>query len=689
MGLACGVCAVGEPKRWGYLRELRVRIARCARGVWRGFMWGDQHPKSAPAWLFRATHGAGIGVWQWRIDEEELVWDDTMFELYGAEHVRGSGAREVWWSCILPEEVHRLEDEERELIEQGSGELRTMFRIRRKDTGEIRHISSQSTLEHDASGRTVRVIGVNEDVTERVKLAERTEQNLQLADQMSRLTRVGGWRWNSESPGPVWSVGMYAIHDLPVGTELTHELVSGYYPHDSLEVLRSAMARTRDEGEPFDIEIEVLTAIGRERWVRVIGERARVGEDGVTLIGAMQDITDQRGVLHELDGARELAEEASRSKSEFLANMSHELRTPLTSILGFAALAAEDAESSSDHLSTVQRNAAHLLEIINDLLDLSKIEAGKMHLELVATDVRRLIGEIAQQYEQRAGDKELVMRLELAESLPEGVRTDATRLRQVLHNLLGNAVKFTDEGEVSLRASFEQTDHTADSGTLELRVCDTGVGMSEEQLERIFCPFEQADTSTTRQYGGTGLGLAVTERFVEMLGGTIWAQSKPGVGSEFVVRLPAKVVGGDEIVRPRPIERSIQDAQALAGARVLVVDDGEDNRRLISMFLAKAGAKIELAGDARAGIELAKPGAFDVILMDMQMPGMDGLEATRRLRERGVRTPIIAVTAHVMTGYRERCLASGCDAYLSKPIDRAKLIELCAHLAGTQKRAAG
>lgn len=677
-----------RPSQCGYRQGLGVRIARSLRGVWRGLIWGDQHPKSAPEWLNRATRSAGIGVWQWRIDEKELVWDDTMFELYGADQSLGLCAREVWWSCVLPEEARRLEEEERGLIESGSGDLRTMFRIRRPDTGEIRHIASQCTLEHDSAGKPVRVIGVNEDVTERVKLAERAEQNLLLADQMSRLTKVGGWRWHSGSPGPVWSVGMYAIHDLPVGTELTHEQVSQYYPPDSLEALRKAMRRAFEEGELFDIEIEVRTAIGRERWVRVIGERARVDEDGTTLIGAMQDITDQRGVLHELEAARALAEESSRSKSEFLANMSHELRTPLTSILGFAGLAMEDAESASEHLATVHRNGEHLLQVINDLLDLSKIEAGKMHLELVPTDVGGVVGELAEQYVQRAEAKGLAMRLEVDETLPDGLRTDATRLRQVLHNLLGNAVKFTDKGEVGLRVGFEPSQTPGVDATLELRVRDTGVGMSAEQMGRIFCPFEQADTSTTRRFGGSGLGLAVTQRFVGMLGGTISVESQPGEGSEFVVRMPVEVVNSEDLVSPRPSEHTSEDEHSLSKARVLVIDDGEDNRRLISMYLAKAGAQVALAGGANEGIELALPEAFDVILMDMQMPEMDGLETTQRLRARGVRTPIVAVTAHVMMGYRERCLASGCDAYLSKPIDRQGLIKLCAHLVGIRQRAA-
>ncbi|MCB1282290.1 MAG: response regulator, partial [Salinibacterium sp.] len=371
---------------------------------------------------------------------------------------------------------------------------------------------------------------------------------------------------------------------------------------------------------------------------------------------------------------------------EFLTNVSHELRTPLTAILGYSSMAIEDPDRAEEHIRTVRRNGEHLLAVINDLLDLSKIESGKMQIELVAVDIWGVIGELAEQYRQRAEAKGLSLAFETRGRTSGKLRTDATRLRQVLHNLLGNAVKFTDRGEVGLSVAYSS--EYEDAGWLEIRVRDTGVGMSKEHLSRLFRPFEQADASTARRYGGTGLGLAVTKRLVGMLGGTIEVSSVLGSGSEFVVKLlmaEAPDEGRAGETRERP---DASANQSLVGRRVLVVDDVADNRRLVSMYLTKAGAEVEVAESGHAGIEAATTGRFDVILMDMQMPGMDGAETTRRLRSLGVATPIMALTAHVMADYRVSCLEAGCDDFMSKPIDRVALIASCARLAKDHRAAA-
>ncbi len=647
----------------------------------------------APAWLSAATRGAGIGVWQWRIDEQVLIWDDAMYEVYGVEPGAYESAREAWWSCVLPEDAQRVDAEEQAIIERGGAEVAATFRIRRGD-GALRHIASRCRLERDRLGRPMRLVGINEDVTDRVRKDLRERQARLLAEQTSRLAHVAGWRLDLGNEAVEWTEGVYRIHDRAVGTPPTLAEAIAYYTPESRAVINEAIERARQTGTNWDVEAEIVTDRDRRIWVRVIGEPVFEGEGCVALVGAIQDITDQHAVREELLEAREQAVASNRSKSEFLANMSHELRTPLTSILGFAGLAMEEPEFAASHLATVRRNGEHLLAVINDLLDLSKVEAGKLQLDLVPTDVRRLIQEMSSQYTQRASEKGLMLRTAIASDVPSLVTSDPTRLRQILHNLLGNAMKFTDRGEVSLTVGVEPEPDRHGLRSLAITVRDTGVGMTPDQLGRAFLPFEQADASTSRRYGGTGLGLAITWRLVEMLGGTIKATSEPGKGSEFVVRTPVIEAAQlaeepDTPAADAPVCPPASASSPLERARVLVVDDGVDNRRLLDLYLTRAGAEVEQAASGYEAIESAGLTAFDLILMDLQMPGMDGLEATKRLRELGVRAPIVAMTAHAMPGYRERCLAAGCDALLTKPVQREAFVSLCASLASGEHRAAG
>jgi PAS domain S-box-containing protein len=398
----------------------------------------------------------------------------------------------------------------------------------------------------------------------------------------------------------------------------------------------------------------------------------------------------------ELEVARAAAEDASRSKSEFLANMSHEIRTPMTAILGFADMLAVEAEGKSatqlDWISTIRRNGEHLLTIINDILDLSKIEAGRMTVESAEVNPGALITDALQLMDVSARAKDLQLAAEFDGPLPARVSSDPLRLRQILVNLIGNAIKFTASGSVTLRASYD-----AESSTLRFSITDTGIGMTSEQLGRLFGAFVQADTSTTRRFGGTGLGLRISKRLAEMLGGDITIASTPGQGSTFTLTvraaevvtqtpsIPSGTVPPPGLAAMMPTTPSLPP---LAGLRVLLAEDGEDNRRLISFHLTKAGATVTTAVNGRLAIEaltangadtgpLAEAPRFDILLTDMQMPELDGYETARRLRSMGCTMPIVALTACAMSGDVERCLAAGCDAYASKPIDRAALISTC------------
>jgi signal transduction histidine kinase/CheY-like chemotaxis protein len=381
----------------------------------------------------------------------------------------------------------------------------------------------------------------------------------------------------------------------------------------------------------------------------------------------------------ELEAARNDAQRANRSKSVFLANMSHEIRTPMTAILGYADLLLDEemqlGEEPRRLLEIVRRNGGHLLDVLNDVLDLSKIEAGRLEVERIPTSLVRIVSEIASLMRVRADEKGIALEVSFATPIPSEVLSDPTRIRQAVVNLLGNAIKFTERGSVKLSVSYEPEREAA-----HIEVRDTGIGIAAEKRANLFRAFEQADSSITRRFGGTGLGLAITKRIAILLGGDCTVESESGKGSRFTFTLQAP---------PAPHASLLQDFDdaQLHGetrrpsakderlhARILLAEDGPDNQRLISMMLRKAGAEVSVVDNGLTALERVAAEPFDLILMDMAMPTMDGYTAARNLRARGIDIPIVALTAHALAGEREKCLDSGCDAYLTKPIDRAALL---------------
>ena len=434
------------------------------------------------------------------------------------------------------------------------------------------------------------------------------------------------------------------------------------------------LAECLGEGREAACELTLIRR-GRERLAVRLQSSQAMAASGPVCRTVIADVTAEKRAGEELRQAKHAAEEANRAKGQFLANMSHELRTPMAAILGMVEIALEDNLSPEvrDCLQTAKDSADHLLRLLNELLDLSRIEAGRFELERLPFRLRAIVEESVRLLQPQADKKALTLACMLDEGLPDQVVGDAMRLRQVLLNLLGNALKFTQAGSVRLRGEVLRRDERE----VELRfaISDTGIGIAREDQQRIFAPFTQADASFSRRFGGSGMGLTITASLVELMGGHIWLESKAGVGSTFwfTIRLPlwSETAAAPGICRDGA-------APTAANLRVLVVEDTPANQKVVVRMLQKRGHAVAVAVNGREAVDLIGQNDFDVVLMDVQMPLMDGLEATiaiRSLHSAKARVRIVAMTAHAMPGDSKRCLAAGMDAYLTKPIDQRALLD--------------
>jgi len=456
--------------------------------------------------------------------------------------------------------------------------------------------------------------------------------------------------------------------------------------------------------KPFDnVEVRQLVYALTEKWQLAQKAKLKTQELMAMVRSRTQDLEvahqELLGINKRLANAKRTAEEANRSKSMFLANMSHEIRTPMTAIIGYTELIREEDSQNQmpieriGALDTILRNGRHLMTIINDILEISKIEEGKLKVEPVKCTVSSILADLRAMMHIRAGEKGLYLTSDFTGLIPETICTDPNRLRQILINLIGNAIKFTAKGGVHLNVKYLNDD---ENSQIQFDIIDSGIGLSEEQIERLFQPFTQADTTTTRDYGGTGLGLVICRRLAHLLGGdVVIAKSEPDKGSTFRVTVATGFHDDVKLITPNveadTVNKELQQRKPSGPrppihCRTLLAEDYMENQRLISLILNKAGVDVTAVDNGQIACEKATEAQargepFDVILMDMQMPIMDGYEATRRLRDEGCTTPIIAMTAHAMPGDQKKCLQAGCDNYLTKPICREELLDFVQQIA--------
>ncbi len=515
--------------------------------------------------------------------------------------------------------------------------------------------------------------------------AEQIEKELhkgerQLAD-AQRFAHLGTWHVDVPTNVAVWSEEACRILGRAAGgAGLTfQQFLECLHPDDRR--LINACVESSDQ-TLIAQDCRIINPDAAAQFIHIRGEIIRdENRKVIAATGMIQDITERQLVDAQLQQAKEFAEAANIAKSEFLANMSHEIRTPMTAIVGFADMMLRHHPNAPDHaecVQTIRRNAGHLLELINEILDLSKIEAGQMSIERIRCELPQLLAEVTTLMRSRAAERALKFKLSFDGSIPQCICTDPMRLRQILVNLLGNAIKFTISGGVDMSVSC---DRTVESSVVRINVRDTGIGMNPQQLGRIFEPFTQGEQSTTRKFGGTGLGLTISRKLARLLGGDISVSSALGSGSDFGVWIdggPLKdsdMVAGLTEAKLPAVTSAHNSGEIPIRGRILLVEDGRDNQRLLSTHLKMAGADVVIAENGQIAVDLFDSEVFDLVLMDMQMPVLDGYSATRELRRREIKLPIIALTAYAMSEDRAKCIASGCTDYLTKPVEREVLLQ--------------
>ena len=626
-------------------------------------------------YVVRATNDT---IWDWDLRTQVIAWSEGIGSTfkYGPDEAATDAA---WrYGRIHPDDVERVKHTLQSAIASNGENWTAEYRFRRED-GQYAFVLDRGHIMRDSDGAAIRMVGAMMDMTAQKQAEDQLAQERNLLRTL--IDNAPDHIYVKDTQGQLL-VANAAFADF-LGTDVEQVLRKTNFDVHAKGLAQSFWSddqQVMSSGQPLINREELnLDAQGEPKWVLTTKVPLRDWRGQVIgLVGMGRDITMRKHGEQELQRAKEAAEAASRAKSEFLANMSHEIRTPMNGIQGMVELALDTTltPEQRQYLEAVKLSADSLLTVINDILDFSKIEAGKLDLCPLEFDLRNCLDEALEVLEMQARQKGLSLRWEVDGGVPNKLMGDPIRLRQILTNLVGNAVKFTERGEVALEVACETEQES--SSTLHFVVRDTGIGIAADKLKVIFEAFAQADGSTTRRFGGTGLGLTISSRLAAMMGGRVWVESEEGLGSRFhfIARFGgASAAGSNGSHKPEAAVRGtpsdlLSEEQPMA--RILLAEDNPVNRMLTVRLLEKRGHRVTVAVDGREALDLLAKEAFDLVLMDIQMPQMDGFEATAAIREKeratGDHLPIIAITAHAMKGDRERCLEAGMDAYVSKPI---------------------
>jgi two-component system, chemotaxis family, CheB/CheR fusion protein len=643
--------------------------------------------EQAEARLRCALGAARVGTWTWDLRSGKVVWSEEQYRLLGYEPF----AVKPSFSLLSRRCVHADD------VARGRSEFETALRERRAydvefrviwPNGEVHWLQSRGRFTLDRLGRAVEMSGVTLDI-DRLKQAEQAaNESRERLSTIAEATPGTIFTYRETPDGrrtfPYATAHLLETHGVePEEAARDASLLFSLIHPEDLEAVRLSSEDSARTMSMWHKRFRHFHPRKGEIWIEAYSSPVQEPDGTITWHGIAHDITDIKRAETELLEARARAEAADRAKSAFLANMSHEIRTPMSAILGYVEILSTrltDVESQQD-LETIRSNGRYLLEIIDDILDLSRIEAGKLNLELTRVRPDKLALEVQSLMKLRAADKGLALSIEFNGPLPETIETDATRLRQILINLIENAIKFTQHGGVKVTSTFD-----AATSLLAVEIADSGMGISPEALSRLFRPFTQADSSLTRRFGGSGLGLSICRALARLLGGDVTVESRIGEGTTFTATIAAGDLAGvavREVVATDALPVAPRPPSGTLSCSALVVDDLREMRHLAACMLQEAGAQVELAANGQDAIERVlaareRSRSFDVIVLDMQMPVLDGYATAAELRRLGFNRPIVALTANAMKDDERKCLACGCDAYLTKPLDRVLLVDTIA-----------
>lgn len=617
-----------------------------------------------------ATEVTDIGIWEWTIGDDELFMTRQAFAVYGRKREDGPVSVTEWRSWI--DESQYTELEQQFIAANETGKKINVELMVTTSSGNKRVVRSIGSPVDGGSGELKRILGVVYDITAEKEAQRELAESRALLNAINQNIKDGLYRSTWQGQFIYVNRTMRAMLGISEETPLEQVRVEAFYHRKADR--KSFLEKLDQNGMVENDEILLQRADGTTFWGAVSANKTEDSEGNTIIDGSIRDITELRKARKDLIEAKNRAEEASRAKADFLSTMSHEIRTPMNAVIGMTELLLmeEPREDQLDHLETLNFSAHNLLNLINDILDYSKIEAGKIDLEEQEVDLRKVVNSIVQGLLPKARDKHIDLRAEIDSAVPYIIQTDGTRLSQVLNNLVGNAIKFTEEGAVVVQ--LEVSAVHGKEATLHIAVKDTGIGIAENKQALIFEQFAQANASITREYGGTGLGLAITKRLLELMNSQIQVESAMGKGSTFWFKLKVPVIQQDAAssTMAKAVNRG-DHYYTFTGTKILVVEDNQINAKLAQRFLQKWNIDSEVAENGQIAVDKIRTSSYDLVLMDLQMPVMDGYAATREIRSFNPTIPILALTASALLDVQQKIQEVGMQDSVIKPVNPREL----------------
>lgn len=632
-----------------------------------------------------ATEAGRFGIWDWDINNNFLVWDDTMLELFHINRDQFEGTLDSWITLLHSDDKEMFKSE---IALALSAEKAVDFEFRiivPNNRREVRYIRTKATLLRDSKGSPLHMIGVNWDVTNDRRIQEQLRRSEYLMNESQLLAEVGSWEYNIITGDMFWSNGLYAIfgREYSISNLTFLDFVDCIHKDDKADFM-NGIEHSMFSSTTFQLEHRIVLPDGEVRYVLTIGQPYLGANNNVLRFnGSVQDITDSKRNEQVVLAAKEEAERANKAKSEFLANMSHEIRTPMNAILGFASLLDTTVTDpvQKEYTKSISSSGKALMQIINDILDLSKIESGMMTVQPEMMPLADIVEEIGKVFSAKLSEKSLSFEFKKVGLIPPMVYLDEVRIRQILFNLIGNALKFTEHGGITVTVVAEYADGfkpDSDVGCiikrLSIAVTDTGIGIASEQQQIVFAAFRQVEGQSNRKYGGTGLGLTICKKLVNIMGGDITIESTIGVGTTFTVSIPDVPFSNESLQSEKQENTNIQ----FVPARVLIVDDIEENRKLLTAYCSDIGLELIIASSGNEAKELTLSQKPDIVITDIRMDDGSGFELARYFRssESLNKIPLIALSASIL--HERDGDASLFDGFLLKPVFRNDLLTLLA-----------